>query len=97
MEKGTTFKKKIGGDTIIVTILDEFHFMGQRKYATIRNIFDKDGDLVANDQKVEFGADSFDEGIRKEDTRKSKATWQSSDKKGNGWANHPATTQQEYE
>lgn len=39
--------------------------MGQRKYATIRNIFDKDGDLVANDQKVEFGADSFDEGIKK--------------------------------
>ena len=65
MEKGATFKKKIGKATIIVTILDEFHFMGQRKYATIRNIFDKDGDLVANDQKVEFGADSFDEGIKK--------------------------------
>ncbi len=65
MKKGATFKKKIGENTIIVTISDEFHFMGQRKYATIRNIFDKDGDLVANDQKVEFGADNFDEGVKK--------------------------------
>jgi hypothetical protein len=65
MKKGTTFKKKIGDSTIILTILDEFHFMGQRKYATIRNIFDKNGDIEVNDQKVEYGADCFDEGIKK--------------------------------
>lgn len=56
MEKGATFKKKIGEDTIIVTILDEFHFMGQRKYATIRNIFDKDGDLVTKRSSLELTA-----------------------------------------